>query len=140
MFDLHAVFGFDKDLANKGAKMPLGSDPEEYIQLKKSTNNADYRAMLNKEYRAAESALANPDVSVQNSIGDDIMAKVLAHTVVVGWGKKFAIKGKVVPFSPEKCTEVFKEYPEFRQKCAAYAEDLKNFQEVAEVSAEAVKK
>lgn len=139
MFDLHIMFGFDQKKADAGVKMPLGADPEEYIQLKRIPN-PDYRSMLNKEYRAAEAALSNPDMNIQSMVSEDILSRVLAHTAVAGWGKKFGVRGKVLPFSTEACVKLFREYPEFRQKCSAFAEDIKNFQEVPEVSADAVKK
>ena len=139
MFDLHKMFGYSHKLAEEGVNMALGADPEEYIKVRKLPN-PDYRAMLNKEYRAAEAALSNPDLSVQNAVSDGIMSRVIAETAVIGWGKKFGVKGKNVAFTPSACAELFLEYPEFRQKVVAFAEDIKNFQETPEVSADAVKK
>ena len=139
MFDLHEMFGFEKNLADQGMKMFLGADPEEYIQLKKIPNPA-YRSALNRELRASEAALASQDVNVQNQVSDEIFARVMAETCVIGWGKKFGLKGKVLPYSNESVVKIFSEYPEFSQKCKAWAESPCNYQRAVEVTPEQVKK
>jgi len=139
MFDLQKAYGYDKKLADQGAKYMLGADPEEYIQLRRSMN-PDYKALLNKEYRAAELSLKNPDLEVQNKISDAILSRVVAKTLVVGWGKKFGVNGKVLPFTVDNAIQIFNVFPEFRQACQVWAENNANFQEPEEVSVENVKK
>lgn len=139
MVDIFRLFGFEQTLANAGVKMPLGADPEEYIQLR-MIPNPEYRAMLTKEYRAVELAMVNADTTVQNKIGDEVMAKVLANTSVTGWGKKVGLNGTAIKFSAEKCTQLFIDFPALRQKCQAFAEDNKNYQFTPEVSVDEVKK
>lgn len=138
MFDLFKAFGYDEKVATQGAKRMLGGDPEEYIILKRIPN-PDYRTMLNKEYRANAAALDTQDIEAKNKLSDDIMAKVLAHTVVGGWGKKFGENGNSLKFSVEECTKVFQKYPEFRSACQAWAEDNANYQ-TEEATVEQVKK
>jgi len=139
MFDLHEMFGFEKNLADQGMKMFLGADQEEYIQLKKLPN-ADYRSALNRELRASEAALASQDINVQNQVSDEIFARVMADTCVAGWGKKFGLKGKALPYSNENVVKIFSDYPEFCQKCKAWAENPRNYQHAVEVTPDQVKK
>lgn len=138
-FDIHSAFGINKSQADKGSKKMLGADPEEYITLR-HIPNADYRAMLTKEHRANAKILEFAKPEDANELSDKIMAKVLASTCVTGWGKKLAVKGKVVPFSVDKCIELFVEYPKFRADCQAFAEDISNFQEGIKEDLEDVKK
>jgi hypothetical protein len=95
--------------------------------------------MLNKEYRANAAALDTQDVEQKNKLSDDILAKVIATTCVVGWGKKFGEAGEPLKFSVENCIKVFQKYPEFRDSCQKWAEDNTNYQP-QEATLEQVKK
>jgi hypothetical protein len=143
MFDLEKSYGYDKVAADKGMKKPLGVDPEEYIQLRYIPGNKEYKALLMKKYRASSQILEfykdKPDLAEE--ISSKIMAEVLAETVVTGWGKEFAVKGKAIPFSAENCVKVFLDYPAFRQDCLAWADDKANYPLVSdETTVEKVKK
>lgn len=139
MFDLEKSFGFDRTLANQGAKRMLGVNEDEYILLCRIPN-PDYKSMLAKEYRAHSQALEVADDDTKNKLSEQILSRVVAYTVVKGWGKGFGINGKHVPFSVDKCIEIFELYPDFRSSCVAWAENNANYQVTPDVSPITVKK
>lgn len=138
-FDVHNVFGINKDQATNGVKKMLGPDKEDYIILKQIPNPA-YRAMLTKEHRANAKILEFSEDETANTLSEKILAKVMANTCVVGWGKGLKLKGKELKFSVDNCIALFVEYPKFRTECQTFAETTSNYQDGIREDAEEAKK
>lgn len=69
----------------------------------------------NDKARAERRTLEKPYKNfreIPDSVHEDILRKVVARTVLLGWKGMKDDKGKEIPHSPAKAEELFKEYPD----------------------------
>ncbi len=129
MFDLHKSYSFNKETAENGAKMFVGSDPEEYVLICRLPNK-EYTVELTRVMAANGKLLeflkAQDPVKFEEK-DRELQADVLAKTVITGWGAKFGTGGKALKYSHKKCAELIKEYPDFRADCLTFATDVANY-------------
>lgn len=141
MFDLRKGYGFSRILAESGAKMVVGADPEnDYVLLRKMPNDK-YRTKMSSVMMANRKileVLKVQDPEAHDKRDTELMCEVLAETVLIGWGKGFGDAGKPLTYSVEEAKRVLVEYPEFRGDCIAFASSNANYP--LEIDVEEVKK
>jgi hypothetical protein len=130
MFNLKKTYGFNKKMAEAGAKMVVGPNAEtDYILIKRIPNDA-YKHKLSTimmAQRRTLEILKQQDEAAHAAKDSDIFAEVLAETVIGGWGSGIEDDGKAIPFSVEAAKELLIKYPDFRSDCVDFASDKKNY-------------
>lgn len=141
MIDLRKSYGFSRKLAESGAKLVIGADPEtDYVLLRKMPNDS-YRAKMSSTMMANRKileVLKAQDPEAHDKRDTELMCEVLAETVLIGWGKGFSDGGKPLVYSVEEAKRVLIEYPEFRGDCVGFASTNTNYP--LEIDVEDVKK
>ena len=140
VFDIKKSFDFDHKAAKEGVKMMVGSDPEEYILICRIPN-PNYTAELTRVMQASGKILEylkTQDEESYDKKDRELQSGVLAKTVVIDWGKKIALEGKILKYSLKVCAQTLKDYPDFRAACIEFASDVANYP--AEIDLEDVKK
>jgi len=140
MFDLHKSYGYSKTKAEDGVKMAVGPEAEDYVLLRRIPNDL-YKTRLSATLLANKKMLEilkAQDEKAHALRDTSIFCEVIAETVLIGWGKGVADKGKPIPYSVDAAKEMLIKYPDFRSDCLDFCGDRKNFPD--EVDVEDVKK
>ncbi len=129
MFDIKKSFDFDQKAAEEGVKMMLGADPEEYILICRLPNKkytAKLTSVMQKHGKLLEYLKAQDSEAFADK-DKELQAGVLAKTVIIGWGNKIALDGKVIKYSEKSCMKLIQDYPELRAACLEFATDVANY-------------
>jgi hypothetical protein len=138
--DLNKIYDFDEKLAEEGAKMIIGPNQKEDFILVRRIPNPEYQRELDKVMQANHKVLEfakQQDPKKYEELNGKLLAKVVARTVVTGWGV-VKVDGKVKKFSASVAEEILTKYPEFRGDVIDFARDRNNYP--AQVDVEEVKK
>jgi ribosomal protein L15 len=138
--DLNKIYDFDEKLAEEGAKMIIGPNQKEDFILVRRIPNPEYQRELDKVMQASHKVLEfakQQDPKKYEELNGKLLAKVVARTVVTGWGV-VKVDGKVKKFSASAAEEILTKYPEFRGDVIDFARDRSNYP--AQVDVEEVKK
>lgn len=125
MFDINENYGFNKDLADDGAKMILDPDGKEYFVVRR-TPNPEYRRLLSQKYRRHE-RLVKKKSKDADALAEKLMAEVVAATVLIGW-KGVGQAGKSIPYSEKAALDLLMKFPELKTDIIEFSGDLSNYQ------------
>jgi hypothetical protein len=141
MFDLKSAYGFSEKAANEGVKMLIGPDPNKDYVLIRRLPNEDYRTEITKTFQAHGKQLEllkTHDPAAHAKKDAELQCKVLAKTIVVGWGANFSEAGKILKNTEAERERVLIAYPEFKTDCIEFATNKANYP--LEMEVEEVKK
>lgn len=130
MSNLGKVFGADKNLES-GEGVVI--DFPEGIQIKIHRAGGS-----NRKFETVFASKLKPHRHNYNRgmLSEEIMEKIMyetyAEAVVIDWAGITDSEGNAVPFSPEKCVEFFREYPDFYYTIKRDAENLALFRQEQE--------
>ena len=121
--NLDKTYGYDKELAEKGVRIPLGSK-DSYIVVAKFGN---------KRFQKLFSELTEPYGKrierLEAEQQKEIYLECLAETVVLEWGG--IMDGKVeVPYSKENVIEMFEKYPDFHAEVLELSKEVATFKKL----------
>jgi hypothetical protein len=89
--------------------------------------NRKYARLLAKQIEANSVVLDQRDTDEEaaaaQAMSDQIMAKVLAATILLGWGEGISYKGQPLPYSTENA-ELVLSHKDFRAKVMAKAGEI----------------
>jgi hypothetical protein len=136
MYDIFTMFSVDPKLEQEGKEFDFGGGVKMLIAR---SNNPTYQKMLNKLYEAHKHTLELKDTAEQLAAAKDrsnqIMAEVMAHTVLLGWTGPVAFKGEKLEYSVANAKRLLL-VEEFQKEVARRSDDFKNFRfEVEEADA-----
>ena len=121
--NLDKTYGYDKELAEKGVRIPLGSK-DSYIVVAKFGN---------KRFQKLFSELTEPYGKrierLEAEQQKEIYLECLAETVVLDWGG--IMDGKVeVPYSKENVIAMFEKYPDFHAEVLELSKEVATFKKL----------
>lgn len=140
MADFNKLYDFDEELADKGAKMIVGPNPEEDYVFVRRIPNPEYQRELDRVLQANHKVLEyskQQDPKKYEELNGKLLAGVIAKTVVTGWGV-VKLDGKTLKFNVKNATLLLTRYPEFRGDLIDFGRDRNNYP--AKVDVEEVKK
>jgi len=126
VLDLFAEFAVDEAAETAGVWVDYGN-----IKLKIAMNgNKNYRQRFTKLYKPNERLLkTNSDAAEAKS--NEILADVMAHTILKGWEGKIIVEkgGAPVEYSVENAKKALM-LPKFREIVSDFSDDFKLFKAV----------
>lgn len=136
MYDIFTQFAVNPKLEQEGKEFDFGGGVKMLIAR---SSNPTYQKMLNKLYETHKHTLELKDTAEQLAAAKDrsnqIMAEVMAHTVLLGWTGPVAFKGEKLEYSVANAKKLLL-VEEFQKEVARRADDFRNFRfEVEEADA-----
>lgn len=130
MFNLKKAYGFNKELAESGAKMIVGPDAaNDYLLIKRMPNEGYKKklATVMMANRRTLEILKEQDEAAHAKKDTEIFSEILAETILVGWGPGIEDEGKPVAYSTATAKEMLIKYPDLRSDVVDFASDKKNY-------------
>lgn len=124
VIDLFAAFATDSKAEKEGTytRLPRCGDTEFLIAR---IPNPAYKRLLSSLYKKHRAVLESKGDEAENK-SNEIMAEVLAKTVLLGWKGEMNIKGVMTPYS-EKAALVMLGLSDFRDLVTEAASDFSTF-------------
>lgn len=116
--DIFATFATDEDAEKSGVWRDLGPSK---LLIARSGNRA-YARMLTAEVDQARAVLDMKGTDAADNASDEIMAKVMAHTILLDW-KNVGTKGKLLPYSKANA-EMLLRTKDFRVKVQQLSDEF----------------
>lgn len=118
-----SVFGTDSSLETEGIKLDYGDYGAVWVARAGGKNKAFSDAM-ERRLRPYRSGIQLG--TVDNEVVEKITRECFAEFVVLDWD--FVDEnGEPIPYSPEKCAELFEQYPDFFNEIMQQAQRVVNF-------------
>ncbi len=126
--DLFAEFATDATSEEDGVWVPYG-ETEFLIAM---WGNRKYRARFVKLYKPHEKLLKSGSAAAETK-SNEILADVMAHTILLGWKGKLVVEkgGEPVEYSVYAAKKALS-LPKFREVITELAEDFNTFKAVKE--------
>lgn len=103
MLDIFTEFATDPALENNGAWFNIGKGTRVLVAR---SQNRSYGKSISKEVEAEKELLDKED-DIAEAKSDEILARVMARTILLGW-EKFGFKGVELPYTVENAEMVLK--------------------------------
>ncbi len=127
MFDLKEAFATDKQAVEEGSVLKLSKDAHVLVAR---MPNEGYRRELGRQVER-HSAVLDLNTKESEELNEDIMADVLAKTIILGW-EGITDGGEKVKFSPETAKKFILKYEDFRKLVTSFATDINNYRAAQE--------
>jgi len=134
--DLRKTFGTDPAIESHGIEVHLGGDL--YLSIARAGGgNLRYEAAMKKHFTPHKRALSAG--TLDEATATEVLKKVYAEAVLVGWRGTLQIDGETLPYSPANALRVLVEFPEVWRIVQDESGKFSNFrtaevQEMGEVS------
>jgi hypothetical protein len=133
MISLKKKYQFDKALAQAGAKMILGPDPEtDYLLVRRSPSDSYYRVLSETLQANGDrlEELKKSDPEAGKELDLRLQCQVMARTIVVGWGSGIE---DYPEYSEEACSELLFNYDDLRVEATIFSRNNANYPPKADI-------
>lgn len=124
--NIDKIFKNDETLEKSGIWFEIKSGVGFLIKRFGGMNSPAIKLELARHYKPYARQIENG--TLDDAKEKEISMKVFINSCVVDW-KGIEVDGSEVPFSKEKCLELFTSLPELAETLLNYATDTKNFRE-----------
>lgn len=119
------------EIKGKSFKKEFGGDATFIVARKQ---NREYQRQLNAEWKAHEFTLqtaqaadaTDAEKDAAEKLSFDLVGRVMARTILLGWDDKVEYDGQPLPYSIENA-ELLLSHKEFRARVDTVANDYRNF-------------
>jgi hypothetical protein len=121
--DMRKTFATNAELEQDGIEVHFQNGA--FIRLARAGGgNIRYEQAMKRCFQPYRRALNSG--SLDNKTVNEILQKVYAETVVLGW-RDFELDGAALDYSPETALKLFREFPEFWKIVQEESEKFANF-------------
>ena len=121
--DMRKTFATNAHLEQEGIEVHFQNGA--FIRLARAGGgNARYENAMKQHFKPYRRALNTG--SMDNKTVSEILQKVYAETIVLGW-RDFELDGQALEYSPEQTLKLFKEFPEFWRIVQEESEKFANY-------------
>jgi hypothetical protein len=117
------LYAFDKDLAEKGARMYVGPNAngdDIYFVVAKSGNTENEKERMRKQKRLQATRF-------NKEVHNKVIAEVVAKTILLNWENVLDKNGDPLPATYENRLQALIDYPELFEDVVLFSADNANF-------------